>query len=82
MSVRPVAGGFRYGVTGEPGAWRYLGQATYADEQGRDVEHDWWLMADDAGRVIAVDPGEISGVWPVADPAHGMFVLGTGEVAG
>lgn len=82
MSARPVAGGIRYGVAGEPGAWRYLGQATYADDQGHEVEHDWWLMRDDAGRVIAVDPAEITGTWSATDPAHGVFVLGEGTIAG
>jgi hypothetical protein len=78
MSARPVAGGLRYGVAGEPGAWRYLGQATYRDDHtGAEVEHDWWLMRDDAGRVIAVDPTEVTSAWPAADPGHGVHVRGT-----
>jgi hypothetical protein len=81
MSARPVAGGLRYGVAGEPGAWSYVGQATYDDGHGV-AEHDWWLMRSDAGEVIAVDPAEITGTWPAADPGHGVFTLGTGVIAG
>lgn len=82
MTARPVAGGLRYGIAGESGAWRYLGQATYADDLGREVEHDWWLVQAEDGRVEAVDPAEVTGVWPVGDPGHGVVALGTGVIAG
>lgn len=35
----------RYAVAGESGAWRYVGQASYVDDDGRVVEHDWVRMA-------------------------------------
>lgn len=35
----------RYTVAGESGAWRYVGQATYLDDDGRTVEHDDVRMA-------------------------------------
>ena len=35
----------RFAVDGLPGVWRFLGQATYADDDGRTVEHDWLRMA-------------------------------------
>lgn len=44
-------------VKGEPGAWRMVGQATYVDDEGREVEHDWVLMREVAGdREVAVPP--------------------------
>lgn len=50
----------RYAVTGEPGAWRYVGQATYAEEpHGREVDHDYVRMVEVGGdREVWVDPGE------------------------
>lgn len=45
----PLAGTARYLVDGEPGAWRYVGQATYVDDDGRDVEHDHVRMREIGG---------------------------------
>ena len=53
----------RYAVAGEPGAWRYVGQATYTDDAtGATVEHDWVRMArvSDPTRETWVDPGTVS----------------------
>ena len=35
----------RYTVAGEAGVWRYVGQATYVDDHGREVDHDYVRMA-------------------------------------
>lgn len=41
----PLSGTARYLVADEPGAWRYVGQATYVEDDGREVEHDHVRMA-------------------------------------
>lgn len=49
----------RYVVAGEPGTWRYAGQATYVDEgTGAAVEHDHVRMVQGA-REVWVPPGEV-----------------------
>jgi hypothetical protein len=35
----------RYAVIGHPGVWRYVGQAVFVGDDGRDVEHDYVRMA-------------------------------------
>lgn len=50
-----------YRVTGESGAWVLLGQATYLDDDGRTVEHDWVLLREAGGdREVAVAPDDVT----------------------
>lgn len=67
--------GDRVTVAGRPGrAYRVMGQATYLDDEGREVEHDWLLIrAMGTREVEAVAPGELTlipvaadGTWRVA----------------
>jgi hypothetical protein len=52
-TARPGGAGTRfhargvYAIAGESGPWKYLGQATYLDDDGREVEHDWVRMVQD-----------------------------------
>jgi len=48
----------RYAVIGHPGVWRYVGQATFVDDDGRDVEHDFVRMVPVGvdGPEVWVDP--------------------------
>jgi hypothetical protein len=34
-------------LVGREGPWRFLGQATYVDDDGRTVEHDWVRVVQD-----------------------------------
>lgn len=53
--------GTRVTVAGLPGTWTVLGPATYADEDGRTVEHDWVRVAV-PGDERWVAPGDLSPV--------------------
>jgi len=69
-----VTPGARYTLAGRPGAWRYLGQATYVDEHtGAEVEHDHVRMMR-GDEEVWVDPREITGAY--VGEAHGVFALG------
>lgn len=52
----------RYAVLGHPGVWRYVGQASFADDDGADVEHDWVRMVPvgRAGQEAWVAPGDVA----------------------
>lgn len=52
----------RYAVAGRDGAWRYVGQATYVDDDGREVEHDWARMVrvSDPSAEEWVDPAGVT----------------------
>lgn len=54
----------RYAVAGESGTWRYVGQATYAEEpHGREVDHDYVRMVEVGGdREVWVEPGDVTRV--------------------
>jgi hypothetical protein len=71
-------------LTGRVGTWTVLGQATYDDDQGREVEHDWLLVepVHGHGPVEAVAPDEVTGVPVNAAGSAGVFVLGDGQIAG
>lgn len=45
----PLSATARHYVHGEPGAWRYVGQATYVDDDGREVEHNHVRMREVGG---------------------------------
>lgn len=56
-----LSGMARYVVTGESGAWRYVGQATYVDDEGATVEHDHVRMRQVGGdREVWVDPVDVT----------------------
>lgn len=50
----------RYAVLGHPGVWRYVGQATFVDDDGHDVEHDYVRMVPVGrdGHEVWVDPAD------------------------
>lgn len=82
----PMDPAARYTLAGEPGAWRFVGQAFYVDDDGRRVEHDWLRMvrrdvSTGATFEVWVDPAAITGVMP-GRTSHGVFVLGDSTVAG
>lgn len=53
-----------YRVAGEEGPWRYAGQATYDDQYGQRVEHDWvhMVQGDDLVAVPVTDVERIEAV--------------------
>ena len=68
----------RYTVAGQDGTWRYAGQATYTDDDGRAVDHDYVRMVQGDAEVW-VDPAEVTGV--IAG-GWSLTVLGDGVIAG
>lgn len=73
----------RYTLAGEPGEWRYVGQATYLDDDGREVEHDHVRMAQVRDGLVVeawVDPGEVTGI--TAGRTSGVFTLEPGATIG
>lgn len=52
----------RYAVLGHPGVWRYVGQAVFADDDGRDVEHEYVRMVPVGrdGQEVWVAPGDVA----------------------
>jgi hypothetical protein len=62
----PLGARYRYALAGEPGLWRYVGQAWYVDEStGERVEHDHVRMAQ-------VRDGEPFEVWVSLDDVTGV----------
>jgi hypothetical protein len=47
-----------YRVAGHDGPWHYVGPATFVDDEGRTVEHDWVRMVQDDAEVW-VDPADV-----------------------
>lgn len=68
-----------YEVAGLAGAWRFVGQATYLDDEGREVEHDHVRLVNASGDEEWVDPAEVVGVH--VGNRGGVFVLGDGQVS-
>lgn len=59
-----------YGVAGEVGPWHYVGQATYLDDDGREVEHDWVRMVQDDDREVWCPPDAVAELAVVTMPLH------------
>lgn len=77
----------RYALLGEDGAWRYVGQAWFVDDDGRRVEHDHVRMVQRTpdGETLErwVAPSEITGVFAGRTSlTSGVFVLGDSTIAG
>jgi hypothetical protein len=65
-------------VAGREGLWRVVGQASYRDDDGRVVEHDWLrVVSDDEEVWVAPDDVTACEVRPM--PLH--FLRDRGEVA-
>jgi hypothetical protein len=54
----------RYAVLGHAGTWRYVGQATFVDDSGGTVEHEYVRMAmvGRDGHEVWVDPSDVTRV--------------------
>jgi hypothetical protein len=67
--VSRLSGTALYAVRGEEGPWRYVGQATYVDDAGRTVEHDYVRMVQDDSEVW-VAPDDVTERPVVSMPLH------------
>lgn len=56
-------------VAGRDGLWRVVGQATYRDDHGREVEHDWLAVVAD-GDEVWVAPGDVTPCEVHSMPLH------------
>lgn len=56
-------------VAGHDGPWVVLGQASYVDDDGRTVEHDWLRVAQDDEEVW-VAPEDVTACEIVRRPLH------------
>lgn len=58
-----------YAVRGHDGPWHYLGQASYVDDDGRTVDHDWVRMVQDDEEVW-VHPDDVTAHEVRSMPLH------------
>lgn len=58
---------------GQEGPWVVLGQATYTDDDGREVEHDW-LLVSQGDDELAVHPLDVKPLVSLRKPARRRHV--------